>query len=339
MKTALICGVSGQDGAYLAKLLLEKGYRVVGTSRDAQVANFSNLDRLSITDSVECESMVLTDFRSTLQTITKAKPDEVYNLAGQSSVALSFQQPVETMDSISVGTLNLLEAVRFLGSEIRVYNASSSECFGDTGTEAATEQTPFRPRSPYAVAKAAAHWAVVNYREAYSLFAANGILFNHESPLRPERFVTKKIVRAACRIRAGSQNTVNLGSLAIQRDWGWAPEYVEAMWRILQYRKADDFVIATGSSYSLADFAAAAFRELGLDWHDHVEMDHELDRPADITCSKGDAAKAYAELKWKPSYTMPDVVRMMVQAEHYDGGAESQQILSKQISGSVSRLY
>src|SRR5262249_7515225 len=164
MKTALICGVSGQDGAYLAKLLLEKGYRVVGTSRDAQVANFANLDRLSITDHVELESMVLSDFRSTLQTITKAKPDEVYSLAGQSSVALSFHQPVETMDSISVGTLNLLEAVRFLGSEIRIYNASSSECFGDTGAKAASEQTPFHP---------AAHWAVVNYREAYGLFAAN----------------------------------------------------------------------------------------------------------------------------------------------------------------------
>ena len=196
MRTALICGVSGQDGAYLAKLLLEKGYHVVGTSRDAQVANFGNLDRLSIRDQVELESMVLTDFRSTLQTIRKAKPDEVYNLAGQSSVALSFQQPVETMDSISVGTLNLLEAVRFLGSEIRVYNASSSEAFGDTGAEAASEETPFHPRSPYALAKAAAHWAVVNYREAYGLFAANGILFNHDSPLRPERFVTKSCLRS-----------------------------------------------------------------------------------------------------------------------------------------------
>jgi GDPmannose 4,6-dehydratase len=315
MKTALICGVSGQDGAYLAKLLLEKGYRVCGTSRDAQVANFANLDRLSITDHVERESMVLTDFRSTLQTITKTKPDEVYNLAGQSSVALSFQQPVETIDSISVGTLNLLEAVRFLGSDIRIYNASSSECFGDTGAEAATEQTPFHPRSPYAVAKAAAHWVTVNYRDAYGMFAANGILFNHESPLRPERFVTKKIVRAACRIRAGSQSTVKLGNLAIQRDWGWAPEYVEAMWRILQHRKPDDFVIATGSVYSLADFTAAAFGELGLDWRDHVELDHDLERPSDIMCSKGDAAKAHAELGWKSTYVMPDVVRMMVQAE------------------------
>jgi GDPmannose 4,6-dehydratase len=296
----------------LAKLLLEKGYRVYGTSRDAQVANFANLDRLSITDHVERESMVLTDFRSTLQTIAKAKPDEVYNLAGQSSVALSFQQPVETMDSISVGTLNLLEAVRFLGSDIKIYNACSSECFGDTGASAATEQTPFHPRSPYAVAKAAAHWAVVNYRDAYGLFAANGILFNHESPLRPERFVTKKIICAACRIKA-------LGNLAVQRDWGWAPEYVEAMWRILQQPKADDFVIATGSTYSLEDFTAAAFGELGLDWRDYVELDHDLERPSDVMCSKGNPAKAHAELGWKSSYALPDVVRMMVQAEFDDG--------------------
>ena len=268
--------------------------------------------------------MALTDFRSTLQTIAKAKPDEVYNLAGQSSVALSFQQPVETMDSISVATLNLLEAVRFLGSEIRVYNASSSESFGDTGAEAASEKTPFHPRSPYAVAKAAAHWAVINYREAYGLFAANGILFNHDSPLRPERFVTKKIVCAACRIRAGRQKAVKLGNLAIQRDWGWAPEYVKAMWRILQQPKADDFVVATGSAYSLADFTAAAFGELGLDWRDHVELDPELHRPSDIMCSKGDARKAYNVLGWKSTYTMPDVVRMMVQAELNEdkGGSE-----------------
>jgi GDPmannose 4,6-dehydratase len=319
MRTALICGVSGQDGAYLAKLLVEKGYRVFGTSRDAQAVNFGNLHRLSIADYVERESMVLTDFRSTLQTIAKAKPDEIYNLAGQSSVGLSFQQPVETMDSISVGTLNLLEAVRFLGSEIRVYNASSGECFGDTGPEGASEQTPFRPRSPYAVAKAAAHWAVVNYRESYGLFAANGILFNHESPLRPERFVTKKIVRAACRIRAGSQNTVKLGNLAVQRDWGWAPEYVEAMWRILQNPKADDFVVATGAAYALADFTAAAFRELGLDWRDHVELDDQLQRPSDIMRSKGHAGKAYADLGWKSTYTMPEVVRMMVDAELNQG--------------------
>jgi GDPmannose 4,6-dehydratase len=320
MKTALICGVSGQDGAYLAKLLLEKGYRVIGTSRDAQVAHFANLHRLSIKDHVEVVSMALTDFRSTLQTIDKAKPDEVYNLGGQTSVGLSFQQPVEAMDSISVGTINLLEAVRFLGSGIKVYNATSSDCFGDTGTEAASERTAFQPRSPYAVAKAAAHWAAVNYRDAYGLFAANGILFNHESPLRPERFVTKKIICAACRIRTGSKCTLKLGNLAIQRDWGWAPEYVEAIWRIMQQPKANDFVIATGSAYRLEDFAATAFTEVGLDWREHVEIDHDLLRPSEIMCSKGDAAKAHAELGWKSSYIMPDVVRMMVRAELDENG-------------------
>ena len=206
------------------------------------------------------------------------------------------------MDSISVGTLNLLEVVRFPGSGIRVYNASSSECFGDTEAGAAREQTPFHSRSPYAVAKAAAHWAVVNYRDAYGLFAANGILFNHESPLRPERFVTKKIICAACRIRSGRQSGVTLGNLGVQRDWGWAPEFVEAMWRILQQPKAADFVVATESTYSLADFTATAFGELGLNWRDYVELDQNLQGPSDITWSRGNAGKAYAELGWKASY-------------------------------------
>jgi GDPmannose 4,6-dehydratase len=312
MRTALICGISGQDGAYLAKLLLEKGYRVIGTSRDAHASSFSNLHRLSIFNHVELESMILTDFRSALQTLSKAKPDEVYNLAGQSSVGLSFQQPVEAMESICVGTYNLLESIRFIGSEIRLYNASSSECFGHTGSEAASEVTPFRPRSPYAVAKAAAHWAVINYRQSYGLFAANGILFNHESPLRPERFVTKKIVSAACRIKADRQRKIRLGNLSIRRDWGWAPEYVDAMWRIMQHSTPDDFVVATGVAYSLEDFLTAAFNELDLDWRDHVELDNMLARPSDIICNWGNAAKAHVQLGWKPNYTMPDVVRMMV---------------------------
>lgn len=207
MKTALICGISGQDGAYLARLLLDQGYRVVGTSRDAQTANFGNLDRLGIRARVAVASMVLTDFRSTLQTLAKIAPDELYNLAGQTSVGLSFEQPVETLESIATGTLNLLEAIRFLERPIRLYNAGSSECFGDTGGVAATEDTPFRPRSPYAVAKATAHWEVANYREAYGLFACSGILFNHESPLRPERFVTRKIIAAAGRIARGARRS------------------------------------------------------------------------------------------------------------------------------------
>ncbi|MDB9484495.1 GDP-mannose 4,6-dehydratase, partial [Dolichospermum circinale CS-537/05] len=200
MKKALICGVSGQDGAYLAQFLLNQGYTVCGTSRDAQISPFQNLVYLGIKDQVKLESMSLTDFRSVLQILTKIQPDEIYNLAGQTSVGLSFGQPVETLESIATGTLNLLEAIRFLGAAIKVYNAGSSECFGDTGNIAAEETTPFRPRSPYAVAKATAFWEVANYREAYGLFACSGILFNHESPLRPERFVTQKIVATACRI-------------------------------------------------------------------------------------------------------------------------------------------
>jgi GDPmannose 4,6-dehydratase len=316
MTTALICGISGQDGAYLAKFLLEKGYRVVGTSRDALACSFFNLHRLSIFKDIELESMVLTDFRSVLQTLEKTKPGEIYNLAGQSSVSLSFQQPVEAMESICIGTLNLLESIRFLGSEVKLYNASSSECFGHTGSEAASEESPFRPRSPYAVAKAAAHWAVVNYRQAYGLFAANGILFNHESPLRPERFVTKKIVSAACRIKEGQQRSIRLGDLAIRRDWGWAPEYVDAMWRIMQHSIPDDFVVASGSTYSLEEFVKATFTQLGLDWRNYVEIDSTLARPSEIMCNSGNAAKAYAKLGWKPNYTMPDVVRMMVDAEY-----------------------
>ena len=314
MKTALICGVSGQDGAYLAKLLLDKGYRVIGTSRDAQVASFGNLARLGIQDKVGCESMVLTDFRSTLQTLAKAEPDEIYNLAGQTSVGLSFQQPVEAFESIGVGTLNLLESIRFLNKSIKLYNAGSSECFGDTGRQPADEKTPFHPRSPYAVAKATAYWAGVNYRDAYGLFVSNGILFNHESPLRPSRFVTRKIIAAACRIKAGKQQTLELGDIAVYRDWGWAPEYVDAMWRMLQLPEADDFVIATGESYSLQDFVAAAFAELGLDWRTHVKFDPSLRRPSEILHSSGNPDKAFRKLGWKAETAMPEVVRKLVKA-------------------------
>jgi GDPmannose 4,6-dehydratase len=324
MKTALICGISGQDGSYLAKLLLEKGYRVVGTSRDAQVASFLNLQRLGVRGDVHCRSMILTDFRSTLQTLARVKPQEVYNLSGQSSVSLSFDQPVETMESVSLGTLNLLEAIRFMAEPIRVYNASSTECYGETEAEGANEVTPFRPRSPYAVAKAASHWTVVNYREAYGLFAANGILSNHESPLRPERFVTRKIVCAASRIKSGHQTELRLGNLAIQRDWGWAPEYVDAMWRILQHEKPDDFVIATGQAHSLEGFVSSVFAALDLDWRDHVIIDHTLFRPSEILFNKGNPAKALRELNWKAQRTLEEIAQMMVAAEiHHQSAVEA----------------
>lgn len=318
IKRALICGVSGQDGAYLARSLLGKGYEVYGTSRDAQMSPFQNLVHLGIRADVNFESMSLIDFRSTLHVLTKVQPDEVYNLAGQSSVGLSFQQPVETLESISVGTLNLIEAIRFTSKPIKFYNACSSECFGNIGENIADEMTPFRPRSPYAVAKAAAFWQVANYREAYGLFACSGILFNHESSLRPERFVTKKIVAAACRIAAGSREKLHLGNISIQRDWGWAPEYVEAMWLILQQDQADDFVVATGESHKLEEFVAVSFSCVGLDWHDHVVIDPDLFRPTDLSVGMGNPAKAHEKLGWRAKHGMKDVIRMMVEAEQRD---------------------
>ena len=315
MKKALICGISGQDGAYLARLLLDKGYEVWGASRDAQASSFHNLTRLGIKERVLLESMAPNDFRSVLQLLMKAVPDEIYNLAGQSSVGLSFQQPVETLESISIGTLNLIEAIRFWGGPVRFYNASSSECFGDTGGVPANEDTPFRPRSPYAVAKSAAFWEVANYREAYGLFACSGILFNHESPLRPARFDTKKIVAAAVRIAGGSDEKLRLGNMTIRRDWGWAPEYVEAMWRMLQQSQPDDYVIATGESHSLEEFVAEAFASVKLDWREHVESDPELMRPTDIAAGMGNPAKAREKLGWEAKNKMHRVVRMMVDAE------------------------
>ena len=312
---ALICGASGQDGAYLARFLLEKGYRVFGSSRDAQASRFANLVKLGIRDQVQVVSLAINDFRSVLQVLTQVKPDEVYNLAGQSSVGLSFEQPVETMESISIGTLNLLEAIRFTGRNIKLYNAGSSECFGDTNGEPANEKTPFRPRSPYAVAKASAHHLVANYRDAYSLFACTGILFNHESPLRPRRFVTKKIVSAACRIAGGATTQLELGNIAIKRDWGWAPEYVEAMWLMLQQKESDDYVIATGVTRSLKEFIRLTFRELGLDWQDHVIQDPALLRPSDIMRGYADPAKAGVKLEWQAKKNLEFIIEEMVREE------------------------
>jgi GDPmannose 4,6-dehydratase len=313
-KTAMICGISGQDGAYLAQLLLGKGYRVIGTSRDAQMSSFRNLVQLGIRNQVEVTSMAMNDFRSVLQALAHFSPTEIYNLAGQTSVGLSFEQPVETLDSISVGTLNLLEGIRFLEGKSRLYNAGSSECFGETNGEAANETTPFRPRSPYAVAKAAAFWEVANYREAYGLYACSGILFNHESPLRPERFVTQKIVRSACRIAAGSGEQLKLGNLEVQRDWGWAPEYVEAMWLMLQQPSPDDYVIATGESNSLKDFVVEVFNQAGLDWRDHVVRDPTLLRPTELMVGRANPAKALNQFGWAARSKMRDVARLMVES-------------------------
>lgn len=315
MKRALICGVGGQDGAYLAQLLLAEGYQVWGTSRDAEIATFANLVTIGVKARVRLLSMAPNDFRSVLNALVHSEPDEIYNLASQSSVGLSFEQPAETLESITLGTLNLLEAIRFLGRPIKFYNAGSSECFGDIGQQPATETSPFRPRSPYAVAKASAHWLVANYREAYGLLVCNGILFNHESPLRHPRFVTKKIVSAACRIANGSPEKLSLGRLDIVRDWGWAPEYVRAMWLMLQQHDPDDYIIATGEAHSLQEFVATVFGAVGLDWRKHVDSDRSLFRPTDIAWSQGNPEKAARKLGWKPGFRMMDVVKGLVDCE------------------------
>ncbi len=308
---ALICGVGGQDGGYLSKLLLEKGYEVIGASRDAMASSFGNLNRLGIRAKVTTASMAISDFRSVLQTLDKYHPDEIYNLAGQSSVGLSFEQPVETMESIAIGTLNLLEAIRFYGKPIRFYSAGSSECFGDTGTDPASEETPFRPRSPYAVAKTSAHNLVANYREAYNLYACTGILFNHESPFRPERFVTQKIVRTAARIAKGSGEKLTMGNIDIKRDWGWAPEYVEAMWKMLQLDQPQDFVIATGKTVGLEFFIEQTFQLFGLNYKDYLIANSNFYRPTDIRIGSANPAKANELLNWRAQVDVEGVIEKM----------------------------
>lgn len=307
-RRALVLGIGGQDAAYLSKLLLSKGYEVTGTSRDATLVNRQSLRALGVESSVRIVSMAPTDFRSVLQTVRRHEPDEIYHLAGQTSVGLSFDQPVETIESIAIGTLNVLEAIRFVERQIRLYHAGSSECFGDTGEIPATESTPFRPRSPYAVAKACAHNLVANYREAYRMHACTGILFNHESPLRPERFVTQKIVRTAARIAAGSTEKLELGNLEIHRDWGWAPEYVEVMWLMLQQTEPEDLVIATGRTVSLRYFVERAFAHFGLDPAGLVSSNPGLLRPSDIRYGAANPARASYKLGWRSSKDVDAVV-------------------------------
>jgi GDPmannose 4,6-dehydratase len=319
-RRALVVGISGQDGAYLAQFLLTRGYEVHGTSRDAQVARFDGLTALGIRDAVRLSSTSPVDFHSVAQAIERAEPDEIYNLAAQSSVALSFSQPAETLDSIIKGTLTLLEALRLVRPKARFYNAGSSECFGNTHGQPADEATAFRPKSPYGVAKAAAVALVANYRESYGLLACSGLLFNHESPLRPERFATRKITRAASRIAQGSRERLTLGDLSICRDWGWAPDYVDAMWRMLQRDPPEDFVVASGVSHSLQEFVTAAFDDVGLDWRDHVDRDPSLARPADIDRSIGDPSKAAQLLGWRTEVSFMEIVGRMVRAEREGAG-------------------
>jgi GDPmannose 4,6-dehydratase len=327
---ALIFGISGQDGAWLADLLLRDGYVVHGTSRDKESSPFAGLRALGILDKVTLHSTALGDFPGVVTTIKNVRPRYIYNLAAQSSVGLSFSQPVETIDSIMHGTINVMEAIRFLGLDARFYNAASSECFGNTEPGPANEHTGFHPRSPYAVAKAAAYWAVANYREAYGLFACSGILFNHESPFRSTRYVTQKIVRGAADIAEGKQSVLELGALDLSRDWGWAPEYVEAMRRMLEQPTPEDFVIATGESHSLKEFVAASFACFDLDWREHVIVSDAFRRPSDIVHSSGDPSKARDLLGWSATIKMPRVVEMLVDAERIRRGGCARRMRPRQ---------
>jgi GDPmannose 4,6-dehydratase len=313
MKRALICGITGQDGAYLSQLLLEKGYEVFGTSRDAENTIPKRLSFLGIVDKIKIYSASLIDFRSIIRVLQLAKPDEIYNLSGQSSVSLSFDQPVETFNSIALGTLNLLEAVRLINPQIKVYNAASSECFGDTKGLLSNEQTLFSPRSPYAVAKAAAFWSVSNYREAYNLFSCSGILFNHESPLRPERFVTQKIISTVIKIARGQEKMLELGNIEVNRDWGWAPEYVNAMYLMLQSPRPSDYVISTGKVHQLKEFISLAFSYFNLNWEEFVVIKEGYKRPLDLETSVGDPSKAKRELGWEAQSGLQDIIQNMIE--------------------------
>lgn len=308
---ALICGINGQDGSYLARLLIGKGYEVWGTSRDVQTSSLENLKSLGLREQITLISMAPSDFRSVFNAIDRSDPDEIYYLSGQSSVALSFEQPAETLESIVTGILNVLEVIRLRKKPVKLYNAGSSECFGDTGGIPADECTLFQPKSPYAVAKASAHWLVANYRESYGLYGCTGILFNHESPLRPNRFVTQKIIQSAKRIAAGSKEQLVLGRLDIQRDWGWAPEYVDAMWRMLQLQSPVDLVIATGETNSLESFVKHSFAIYDIDWREHVKISEKFERPSDILFSSGDSSKAERLLHWEAHFKMNDVIQKM----------------------------
>ena len=314
-KKALIIGITGQDGAYLAQHLLAKGYAVTGSSRDVMASSFSNLITLGIYEQVKLISVSINDFRSVFNAIQSSDPDEIYNLAGQTSVGLSFEQPVEAIESIAIGTLNILEVIRVLGKSVRFYNAGSSECFGDTGSTPANEDTPFAPRSPYAVAKSTAKWLINSYRESYGLYACTGILFNHESSLRPERFVTQKIVMGASKIKAGLIQKIELGNLDICRDWCWAPEYEEAMWLMMQQKEANDFVIATGRMEPLTYFVEKAFAYFDLDWQQYVEINSSFFRPNEIQYSVGNPQRAIELLKWSPPTDIDGVIQNMCAAQ------------------------
>lgn len=312
--TALIVGVTGQDGAYLAQHLIRCGVSVVGTTRDAATADRSRLVALGVADQVSIVSMPPANALSVFDVVATVRPRQIYVLAGQSSVALSFEQPVQTMESIATGMLNVLEAVRTLDASIRVLNAGSSECFGDTGGERASEQTPFRPLNPYATAKACAHYLLSSYRLAYGIRGGTAILFNHESPLRSGRFVTQKIVHGARAVAANEIPSLKLGNLDVIRDWGWSPDYVKAMVKMLEVDAPEDFVIATGKSVPLAYFVERVFRNFGLDWREHVVTDAQLKRPSDVAVSVANPTRAHTVLGWQATHDIDYVVDAMCEA-------------------------
>jgi GDPmannose 4,6-dehydratase len=319
MKKGLITGVTGQDGSYLVELLLEKGYEVWGIMRRSSSFHTGRIDHL-YKDPHENPRLRLvygdlTDGSNLTTIINKIQPDEIYNLGAQSHVRVSFDMPIFTVNTDAIGTLRLLEAIRSCGKPVKFYQASSSEMYGKAVEIPQTEKTPFHPRSPYGCAKVYSFWQTVNYREAYGLFACNGILFNHESPRRGETFVTRKVTRAATRIKLGLQDKLYLGNLDAKRDWGFAGDYVEAMWLMLQQDKPDDYVIATGECHSVRDFVDEVFTYLDLDWHRYVEIDQRYFRPSEVDLLQGDASKAKNILKWKPRVNFQELVRMMVDAD------------------------
>ena len=311
-KTALITGITGQDGAYLARFLLDKGYRVFGTYRRLSTPNFWRLQSLDAYNSVELIPADLNDSGSLVSAVQIASPDEVYNLAAQSFVGTSFEQPIATAEITGLGVTRLLEAVRTFDRPVRFYQASTSELFGRGDSTVQTEATPFQPASPYAAAKLYGHWMSKIYREGYGLFACNGILFNHESPLRGLEFVTRKISNAVARISLGLQKEVELGNLGASRDWGYAPEYVRAMWLTLQQDSADDYVIATNETHTVEEFVSLAFDTVGLGWEKHVRIADHLKRPLDVEYLKGSYAKASERFGWKPTVTFSELVNIMV---------------------------
>jgi GDPmannose 4,6-dehydratase len=313
VKRALITGITGQDGSYLAELLLEKGYRVFGLVRRSSTMNFERIAHIQ--DRLELLSGDLTDQGSLLDAIESSEPDEVYNLAAQSFVQTSWSQPVLTGDVTALGVTRMLEAIRVLDRSIRFYQASSSEMFGKVQAVPQREDTPFYPRSPYGVAKVYGHWATINYRESYDLFAVSGILFNHESPRRGLEFVTRKVTDAAARIKLGMQSELRLGTLDAQRDWGFAGDYVRAMWLMLQQETPEDYVIATGETHSVRELVETAFAHLDLDWQEYVVQDPKFMRPAEVDLLVGDASRAREALDWVPEVDFRALVTMMVDAD------------------------